>query len=71
MLDRDIISAGGDRMTTPRQKANNKYNLKAYKRFDARLRPELYQEFEDLREQLKLSKPELIKLLIETYKTTT
>ena len=54
MLDRDIISAGGDRMTTPRQKANNKYNLKAYKRFDARLRPELYQEFEDLREQLKL-----------------
>ena len=55
-------------MTTPRQKANNKYNLKAYKRFDARLKPELHDEFEQLREDLKLSKPQLIKLLIETYK---
>lgn len=55
-------------MTTPRQKANDKYNKKAYKRFDARLKPETYDEFEELRERLKLSKPELIKLLIETYK---
>jgi N-acetyl-gamma-glutamylphosphate reductase len=71
MTERDIISAGGDKMTTPRQKANNKYNLKAYKRFDARLKPELYQQIEELREQLKLSKPELMKLLVKTYKETT
>ena len=55
-------------MITSRQKANNKYNVKAYKQYTMRIRPELHQQTEDLREQLKLSKPELIKLLIETYK---
>ena len=55
-------------MTTSRQKANNKYNIKAYKQYAMRIKPELYQQIEELREQLKLSKPELIKLLIQTYK---
>lgn len=55
-------------MTTSRQKANNKYNVKAYKQYTMRIKPELYQQIEELREQLKLSKPELIKLLIQTYK---
>ena len=58
-------------MTTSRQKANNKYNVKAYKQYTMRLKPELYDEIERLRQDLNLSKPELIKLLIETYKTTT
>ena len=55
-------------MTTSRQKANNKYNVKAYKQYTMRIKPELYQEIEELREELKLSKPELLKLLIQTYK---
>jgi len=55
-------------MPTPRQKANDKYNKKAYKQYSMRLRPELCDEIERLRQDLKLSKPELVKLLIETYK---
>ena len=55
-------------MTTSRQKANNKYNVKAYKQYTMRIKPEIYQEIEELREELKLSKPELIKKLIQTYK---
>lgn len=58
-------------MTTSRQKANNKYNVKAYKQYTMRIRPELHQQIEELREQLKLSKPELMKLLVKTYKETT
>jgi len=55
-------------MTTPRQKANNKYNKKAYKQYSMRLKPGLYDETERLRQDLGLSKPGLIKLLIQTYK---
>jgi hypothetical protein len=54
-------------MTTPRQKANDKWNKKAYRNFNMRLKPELYDEVEHLRQDLKLSKPELIKLLIQTF----
>ncbi len=55
-------------MATARQRANDKFNKKAYKRFEARLKPEQYNALEELREKLNLSKPELLMMFFEEYK---
>jgi predicted DNA-binding protein len=55
-------------MTTPSRKAKNKYNAKAYKQLNIRLKPETIDEFNELQKELGLSRMELIKELLRAYK---
>nr|WP_317357850.1 hypothetical protein [uncultured Tyzzerella sp.] len=46
----------------------NRYNKKAYKRFEAQLKPEFYEELDKFCKDNGLSKPEFLKLAFETLK---
>jgi hypothetical protein len=48
-----------------------KYNKKAYKNLNLKLKPHLYKEMEDLKETLAVSNPQLLKILLDTYKKNT
>lgn len=48
----------------------NRYNKKTYKRFEAQLKPEFYEELDTFCKNNNLSKPEFLKLALEILKTT-
>jgi len=45
-----------------------RYNAKTYKNLSTRLKPDLYNEFEEIRKSKDISKPEFIRELINIYK---
>jgi ribosomal protein S6 len=59
---------GGAPMQTPQRKAVNKYNAKAYKQLNIRVKPEVIEEFDQLRITENLSRQEMIKELLRAYK---
>ena len=48
----------------------NRYNKKTYKRFEAQLKPEFYEELDTFCKNNNLSKPEFLKLALETLKNS-
>lgn len=48
----------------------NRYNKKTYKRFEAQLKPEFYEELNAFCKDNNLSKPEFLKLSLEKLKNS-
>ena len=46
----------------------NRYNKKTYKRFEAQLKPEFYEELDTFCKNNNLSKPEFLKLTLKSLK---
>ncbi len=54
-------------MSTAATKAKQKYNEKAYKRFDVRVKPELFEELETIRAKAGMSRSQFLAWSVEQW----
>lgn len=55
-------------MGTAASRAKQKYNEKAYKRFDVRVKPDLFDELEAVRAEAGMSRSEFLTWALEQWK---